>query len=154
MSTEKYKEFGRRVRGKRKALRHTQGECAVRVPCSVRTWQRVEEGVLPAEDNARVKLESNVARVLGCSVAELRGEKTHTESDPDTLSIEQYRQLLLQAPSSAEKQAQLDRVRAHLRNQVTLFFELLMVERGLLPPQERVPSPLKETGAPPPKGAS
>ena len=46
-------------------------------------------------------------------------------SDPITTTIEQYRQLLLLAPQDAEAQRQLERVRAHLQNQIALLFDLM-----------------------------
>lgn len=87
-------------------------------------------------DQPNVPLQSVIGKRRDMPIlveAELQAsEITNSE---DKVSLEEYRELLLHASGDPEMQAKLERVRANLKSQVTFYVEILLRERGMLPPQ-------------------
>ena len=97
---------------------------------AITTWRMGKSWPRPPTEHAieaELQLPPGFFAQIGAGIPYERAlhEKSPTVSDPITTTIEQYRQLLLLAPTDAEAQRQLERVRAHLQNQIALLFDLM-----------------------------
>ena len=119
------------LKAQRRKLTETQlGHALKKSRSAIAHWKVGQAWPSPIEEE---RLETELALPpgffarIGAGVPYERAlhETSPTVSDPITTTIEQYRQLLLLAPQDADAQRQLERVRAHLQNQIALLFDLM-----------------------------